>query len=108
MKNISKKVLTVRLQSVIVATVDKMTTQNNVERGNVSMINLQYIDEKVKESGLRKGYIAEQLGLTRAGLHSKLTGRTSITMEEGEILLNLLHINTAADRRKIFTSDVDN
>lgn len=44
----------------------------------------------IERTGATKGEIAEQLGMTRVTLHSKLSGQTEFRLSEAERLANIL------------------
>lgn len=68
------------------------------------MVNTTLLKEKVKESGYRPGWIAEQLGITRSAWSYKINGQRSFSAEEVEHLCKLLKIRSARERETIFFS----
>lgn len=69
------------------------------------MTNVELLDQKVKASGLRTQFIADALGLSRAGLYLKLKGKSFFTTEEVKKLCDLLGIRTLREREAIFFAD---
>lgn len=66
------------------------------------MIDTQALDERIKESGLSKTFIAGKLGISRYALYCKLDGKTVFTYPEAETLGDILGIKTYRERRQIF------
>lgn len=68
------------------------------------MVNTTLLKEKVKASGYRPGWIAEQLGITRSAWSYKVNGQRNFTIEEVEALCKLLKINSLKEQKAIFFS----
>lgn len=66
------------------------------------MVNTTLLKEKVKSSGYRTSWIAEQLGITRSAWSYKLNGQRSFSNEEVKLLCKLLKINSLRERNDIF------
>lgn len=64
------------------------------------MVNAQLLDEYIIKSGLKIGYICEQLGISRAAFSKKRRGITPFKAAEIYVLCDILHIGT--DRQRIF------
>lgn len=58
---------------------------------------------KVSESGLKKGFIAEQLGISRTGYGLKENGRNEFTASEIQTMRKLLNLSDR-EVRVIFLS----
>ena len=72
------------------------------------MTNTKLLNEKILESGLKKKFIAEKLGLSTYGLQRKIENRSEFKASEISILCDLLGIRTAAEKERIFfASKVD-
>lgn len=72
------------------------------------MTNTKLLNEKILESGLKKKFIAEKLGLSTYGLQRKIENRSEFKASEISILCDLLDIRTAAEKERIFfASKVD-
>lgn len=56
----------------------------------------------IDESGLKKAYIAEKIGLSYQGLKNKLDGISDFTVTEMNLLCDVLHINSAKAKESIF------
>ena len=68
------------------------------------MINEKLLEQIIKESGLKKGFIAESLGMTRWGLLNKLTNQTEFKASEIAALQDLLRLDNET-RDQIFFNE---
>ena len=57
------------------------------------MTDTKALEGAIKESGIKKGFIAEYVGLSRQGLANKMTNKTSFTADEIIKLSELLHFS---------------
>ena len=64
-------------------------------------VNTKLLQQKIKDSGLKMGFIAERLGRSRQALSDKIHGKTEFLPSEIRILCELLHLSDD-DRRLIF------
>ena len=62
----------------------------------------QDIDYYINNSGYKKGYIAEMLGISRTSLHNKIAGKTDFKMSEANALCDLLNIPNESIRTVFF------
>lgn len=65
------------------------------------MGDLQLLDNKIKGSGYKVGFLAETLGISRQAFRKKLKGTTPFRASEVYVLCDMLKID-ATDRQKIF------
>lgn len=65
------------------------------------MTNTKRLEEKIKESGLKKSYIAKTLKLSRYGLYKKINNEISFKKEEEKKLCKMLNIDSK-DKKDIF------
>ena len=65
------------------------------------MNGMELLEKKIKDSGLKKGYISDKLGIDRSAFRKKLDGKTEFTASEAGILVDLLKL-TAEEVRLIF------
>lgn len=72
------------------------------------MTNTKELQKAIEESGLRKGFIAEKLGITTYGLQKKVENRSQFKAGEIKILCDVLNI-TSLERKEFifFGEDVD-
>lgn len=56
------------------------------------MTNTKLLEAKIEASGLKKNYIADQLGITYQGFYLKLTGKNEFIASEIQKLTKLLDI----------------
>lgn len=68
------------------------------------MTNTTLLEERIRESGLKKTYLAEQLGLSYQGLYLKIIGKNEFTASEIQKLSDLLDIKSQRDIKAIFFS----
>ena len=66
------------------------------------MTNTELLAKKVKENGLRTAFIAEKLGISRAGWYRKLKGKSPFTAEQIQIMCEILHITSLREKEEIF------
>jgi hypothetical protein len=64
-------------------------------------VNTKLLQQKIKDSGLKMGFIAEKLGRSRQALSDKIQGKTEFLPSEIRILCELLHLSDD-DRCLIF------
>lgn len=69
------------------------------------MTDTDMLSTVIAQSGLKLGYIAERLGLTREGLYKKLRGQTEFKVSELAILQRVLRLSDADVKEIFFTSD---
>lgn len=66
------------------------------------MTDTQELLKIINESGLKKGYIAEKLGITTYGFQKKVENKSQFKAEEIKILCELLNIKSLKEKEKIF------
>lgn len=66
------------------------------------MTNTELLAKKVKENGLRTAFIADKLGISRAGWYRKLKGKSPFTAEQIQIMCEILHITSLREKEEIF------
>lgn len=66
------------------------------------MTDTKELEKIIKDSGLKKSYIAKAVGLSRQGLDNKVKNRSPFTSLEISILCRLLSITNLKDKEKIF------
>lgn len=65
-------------------------------------VNIQLLDEKIKNSGLKIDYICKNLGISRQAFMKKRKGVTKFRGSEIYVLCDMLHIIDTNERDKIF------
>ena len=65
------------------------------------MVNTEMLNEAIRESGLKRGHIADAIGVSRASLARKMTGKTEFTASEIVGLTSVLQLTRSA-RDQIF------
>lgn len=66
------------------------------------MTNTALLEEEIKNSGLKKSYLAQKLGLSRFGLAKKISGETEFKASEIVTLCTELKITSPKQRDRIF------
>lgn len=66
------------------------------------MINTILLLEKINNSGFKRSFIAQKLGISRATLHNKMKGFSEFSLGEVSILCELLKIVDLTEKDHIF------
>lgn len=66
------------------------------------MTNTELLKDIINKSGLKYGFIAKEIGLSRYGLKKKIENESSFKADEIQKLCNVLHIESYEEREKIF------
>lgn len=66
------------------------------------MTNTKLLIQFINNSGLKKGKIAEMLGISLFTLKRKIENETEFKQSEIQKLCKLLNINTAAEKESVF------
>jgi transcriptional regulator with XRE-family HTH domain len=66
------------------------------------MVNTQYLEEIIKNSGLKISYIAEKCGMSRPTFNAKRNNESEFTAKEIKTLCDILGITSLTQREKIF------
>jgi hypothetical protein len=56
-------------------------------------MNFKLVNQYIRDSGLKLGYVAKQLGITYVALHNKMKGKHPFTLKELTILRDLLKLD---------------
>ena len=59
----------------------------------------------IDESGLKKGYIAEKLGLTTYGFQKKVENKSQFKADEIRMLCEILHITSLKKKEEVFFAE---
>lgn len=68
------------------------------------MINTDFLLKRIKESGFRRGFIAQKLGIGVAALTNKIYNRSDFKVSEVKMLCELLNLSKS-EREAIFFAD---
>lgn len=66
------------------------------------MTDVELLNKKIDESGLKRGFIASKIGLTYAGLWQMLKSGAEFKPSQINILCDLLRIENPDERKQIF------
>ena len=65
------------------------------------MVNTELLEDRIRLSGKKKTYLAQQIGLTLAGFRNCCVNRSEFKVSQVKILCHELGVNSA-DMMKIF------
>ena len=65
-------------------------------------MNLNKLNAKIVEVGIKKKMIAKRFGISVQALNKKLSGITKITIDDACLFCEILNINTYEEKAKIF------
>ena len=66
------------------------------------MTNTVLLNEIIRKSGLKKGFLAEKVGLTRPGFSNCLNGKAEFKASQIAVLCDLLDIRSLELKEAIF------
>ncbi len=69
------------------------------------MTNTELLEQRIKDSGLKKSKIISALGLTYSGFLKKVNGITEFKASEIKTLCDLLRIDNVEEQSRIFFAD---
>lgn len=70
------------------------------------MTNVKLLEDKIRQSGLKKGYLAERLGVSRGTLCSLLSNKTEFKTSQIRTLCEILGIEDDEVIKTIFFAPV--
>lgn len=62
-------------------------------KGGMTVTNRKLLEQVIQDSGLKKGHIAEHLGISRGGLSNLLSGRSEFRQSQMQKLCELLQLS---------------
>jgi len=68
------------------------------------MTNTEALKQKIKEQGLKQGYIADKMGLSAYGFAKKVNNVSEFKATEISLLCDLLNITSLKEKESIFFS----
>lgn len=66
------------------------------------MVDTQYLEELISNSGIKKSYLAEKLGISIQTLRLKILGKYDFTMKEANQICVELGVTKLSEKEKIF------
>lgn len=66
------------------------------------MTNTELLEDKIKKSGKKKGYLAEKVGLSLAGFKNCCTNKSEFRTSQVQILCDELNIESLEEKQQIF------
>lgn len=70
------------------------------------MTNTELLEEKIAQSGKKKGYLAEKVGLSTGGFYNCCNNKAEFTARQIAILCEELNITTFEEMKAIFFAKV--
>ena len=83
---------------IITSVVHKMRQEREVK----NLTNTELLEKKIRESGKKKGYLAEKCGLSRAGFRNCETNKANFTADHIQIWCDELDIVSLREKEAIF------
>lgn len=71
------------------------------------MTNRKLLEQTIQNSGIKMSHIADQLGISRAGLNNKISGKSEFKVSELLQMQRLLNLDDATTRDIFLQSDVN-
>lgn len=71
------------------------------------MTNTELLEQKIAESGKKKGYLAKKCGLSRQGFKNCVNGDALFNTSHVKILCAELNITSLKEREQIFFNESD-
>ena len=72
------------------------------KKGGKDMTNTKLLEEKIRQSGLKKGYLAEQLGISRTTFYTLLRNNSDFKASQIKTLCDILGITDDETLKAIF------
>lgn len=66
------------------------------------MVGVALLEVYIRDSGLKKSYLADKLNISRTSFCNKLSGKTPFNVGEIKTLIEILDIESNDDKVKIF------
>lgn len=93
-----KKVLTKFKNGVIMS----LVIDNHQESEVNNLTNTKLLEKKIRDSGLKKGYLADKCGLSRAGFRNCELNKAEFTTSQVNTLCEELGITSLREKETIF------
>ena len=71
------------------------------------MTDLVLLNDRIKESGFRKPFLAQKLGISRQAFYAKLAGKNEFNSNQIQIMCKTLGINPKDMKAIFFAETVD-
>lgn len=82
--------------------VDEMTTQCIVYKMVKTMVDTQYLEKIIADSGKKKSYLASRIGCSIQAFRLKCQNKYDFTLSQADILCEELGITKLSEKEKIF------
>ena len=87
----------VKISGILVLVID-----NHQESEVNNLTNTELLEEKIRKSGLKKGYLADKCGLSRAGFRNCELNKAEFTTSQVNTLCEELGITSLREKETIF------
>ena len=71
-------------------------------KGGTRVTNVKLLEELIQRSGLKKGYLAKEIGVSRSTFHSLLNNKAEFKTSQVKTLCRLLNIKEDKTIKAIF------
>lgn len=71
------------------------------------MINRELLEECIKKSGMKVSFIAESIGISKAGLYNKISGKSEFKVSEFLSMQKILSLDDETARDIFLPKDVN-
>lgn len=79
-----------------------METASYCMKGGTKVADAQYLEEEIKNSGLKRSYLAAKCGITRQSFTTKCKNPQSFTAAQVSVLCRELKITQLTKQKQIF------
>ena len=79
--------------------------QSEYEKGGVNVTNSEELNKLIKKSGLKRGHIAEAIGISYYSLNKKINNESPFKAGEIQIMCELLGITDLEEKERIFFAE---
>lgn len=66
------------------------------------MVDWKLLEQKIEDSGLRRAYVYQSVGITRSGWCHKKNGNGDFSAKQIVALCDVLHITKLSEKEQIF------
>ena len=79
--------------------------QSEYGKGGVNVTNSEELNKLIKKSGLKRGYIADVVGISYYSLNKKINNESPFKAGEIQIMCELLGITDLEEKERIFFAE---
>jgi hypothetical protein len=97
-----QKCIDIFLKGVIIRIMMYQIHRTKTTKGGDKMTNQELLEQKIEQSGKKKGYLAKKCGLSRQGFKNCVTGDAFFNASHIKILCAELNITSLKEKEAIF------